>query len=51
MYKVQILFTQVLILINELCPPLRKALWAGHVKLFVEACDLFTQAAFQLAVV
>jgi hypothetical protein len=49
-YKVQILFTQILIIIKALCPAVREALWAGRMKLFVEGWDLFTHAAFQLAV-
>jgi hypothetical protein len=46
-----ILFAQIFIIINVLFPTFREALFAGRVNLFVEASDLFTHAAFQLAII
>jgi hypothetical protein len=50
-YKDDIIFSQSLLHYQHIFPPLREMLYAGHVKLFAEASELFTQDVFQLVVV
>jgi hypothetical protein len=48
--KLRLFFHKVSIT-NTLFPPLRQTLYAGRVKLFAEASELFMHAVFQLVVV
>jgi hypothetical protein len=51
LYKVEIIFLQILLHYQHTFPPLRETLHAGHVKIFAEASQTFTHAVLQLAVV
>jgi hypothetical protein len=48
--KFRSLFHKVSISVNTLFPPLRETLYAGRVKLFAEASELFTHVLFQIVV-
>lgn len=51
LYKVETLFHKVSFIINTLFPPLHEMLYAGHIKLFAEALELFMHTVFQLVVI
>jgi hypothetical protein len=46
--KLRLFFYKASFIINTLLPPLREALYAGRVKLFAEASELFTHSVFQV---
>jgi hypothetical protein len=50
LFKIDIIFLQSLLHYQNIFTLLREMLYAGHVKLFDEASELFTQAVFQLVV-
>jgi hypothetical protein len=49
--KLRLFFHKVFFIVDVHFPSLRKMLYAGSVKLFTEASELFTHAVFELVVV